>query len=83
MSSDFRYIAYIRPAATNTVGSSESVRIVSNTTQLTVECLLPGTAYIFSLTCRINGVEVPGPIAVTNVSTKPYVSPLEGKTRYM
>ena len=83
MSSDCRYVAYVRPAATHTVRSSESLRIVSNTTKITAECLLPGTEYIFSLTCSVNGVEVPGPIAVTNVSTKPYVSPLEGKTRYM
>ena len=58
----------------NTDRNAEAVQIASNTTKMTVECLTPDTEYILTLTCRISGVETPGPIAVTKLVTKPLPS---------
>ena len=59
---------------TNTDRKSEAVQIASTTTKMTVICLTPDTEYMLNLTCRINGVEIPGPIAVTKLATKPLPS---------
>ena len=67
-----RYIAHIKPA--NADRTSEAVQIASNTRKITIECLTPDTEYILTLTCRINGVETPDPIAVTKLATKPLPS---------